>query len=338
MFHAIPLLLFLFSIFCSLAETGRATTTSVVPDTNHVIILEKNWRLEGNNGISVEARVPGDVLTDLVEGGILDDPYLDRNFLTQPPMNHVTWTYSISLGELQASIENEGAVTWQLVAEGIKMGADIFFNNVHLGTVTDQFLRYTFTLEQKHLGIHSNNVLKIVLDPNIQVNGRFTACSGGWDWAPYSQQMDAQGKQMFTMGIVKPVYLVAIRNYAITHVVPKVYYHGPPHPREPLLHGPQGDFSIRLFIHLEFSNNNLSLVPPQLLVQSKEFGTQVVPVGRPPPNTNTTIIKVFMVAHQNNVELWWPNGMGKQPLYDIYIGVQGVQTNHLMMIRKRIGK
>jgi beta-mannosidase len=331
-------ILFLVTLLLSIGSFALSTAPlSVVPDTNHVVHLGNNdWRLESSEDRKkVHGHVPGDVLTDLVEAGILEDPYFDRNFLTQE--RHVvwnkTWIYSTTV-ELPNDADED--VTWQLVVEGIKMGAELFFNGVFLGTVRDQFLRYTFTLEQHHLGSRGPHVLTISFDPRIQVDGRFTACSGGWDWAPYAKQMDAQGRQMFSLGIVKPIYLVAIRHYVITHVVPKVYYHGP-YPREPLVHGSQGDFTIDVDVHLEFAkSSSASSFVPSLVVESSDFGTQILPVT-PPTGTNTTIVKVSMVAPKESVQLWWPNGMGEQPLYNIYVRIITNATNTTLRIRKRIG-
>ena len=59
---------------------------------------------------------------------------------------------------------------------------------------------------------------------SITTEGRYMACSGGWDWAPYSDSRDADGNPSFTKGIWQSVYLVAAPEIAITDVVPLVYY------------------------------------------------------------------------------------------------------------------
>jgi hypothetical protein len=84
-----------------------------------------------------------------------------------------------------------------LVIEGIKMGAIIDLDGIVLGTVTDQFLRYQFSIndairkiehsvaavDQRTLGSQKPRKYKLTItfDPNICTSGRFQACSGGWD-------------------------------------------------------------------------------------------------------------------------------------------------------------
>lgn len=67
------------------------------------------------------------------------------------------------------------------------------------------------------------------------------ACSGGWDWAPYTRVHDNDGRRMFSFGITKPVNLLRYEfshsspvkeeehfhcATSITHVVPKISFLG----------------------------------------------------------------------------------------------------------------
>ena len=63
------------------------------------------------------------------------------------------------------------------------MGAMIYLNGQVLGQATDQFLRYQYPV--KHL-LQLKNTLTVAFDSNIDCGGRWMACTGGWDWAPYS--------------------------------------------------------------------------------------------------------------------------------------------------------
>ena len=120
------------------------------------------------------------------------------------------------------------------------MGASVAVNGVPLGVASDQFLRYEFALQpQTHrlrAGAHANR-LTLAFDPSIDCGGRFMACTGGWDWAPYTHTFQG-GAHTFTKGIWKSVYLAvsAAGSAAITHLVPQVRYRGD-YPTAPLAEG-----------------------------------------------------------------------------------------------------
>lgn len=152
-----------------------------------------------------------------------------------------TWTYST---EFELDTVDSSAYTYILVLEGIKMGAQVAVNGDTLGNVTDQFLRFSFVLDREVLSRGSvtrtsrdrrrelapsrtRHLLTITFDPTIPTDGRFMACSGGWDWAPYTKTGDERGSRVFSFGAFKPIYIVKERFASITHVVPKVYYLGP---------------------------------------------------------------------------------------------------------------
>ena len=73
-----------------------------------------------------------------------------------------------------------------LVFDGIKMGAEIFLNGKSLGLATDQFLRYNFSVQS--LLKPTGNLLSVTFPEKygIDTQGRFMACSGGWDWYVYT--------------------------------------------------------------------------------------------------------------------------------------------------------
>ena len=187
---------------------------TVFPDTQVVLPLfgtnGPNWTLYSTDGIfrNIPAQIPGDVLSDLMRANVIDDPYYERNFLTQrriwmgPPSHDNnssmleqrtrTWTYTT---EFELDPTNVVEDTFVLVLEGVKMGASVVVNGVVLGNVTDQFVRYTFVLNSTVLShgatdestsIHRKlavasrrHELSISFDPSIYTDGRFMACSGG---------------------------------------------------------------------------------------------------------------------------------------------------------------
>ena len=361
---------------------------SVVSDSDHPALAlfgpnGPSWQLDSTDGTyeNLTASVPGDLISDLMNSGLVDNPYVDRNFLTQQDiwMGHDerktasgpnqerslrqrtrTWVYSTSWIE---DVEVYYGVQLMLVVESIKMGASVSINGVLLGNATDQFLRYTWILSEEHLSkgkmietrnkgqrlLHRLHKLSISFEPSIGVDGRFTACSGGWDWAPYSQAGDTQGRHVFTFGIAKPIYIVPFHHLVISRVVPKIYYLGP-HPRSPMLDGPLADFSVLLEVHLEYHSfeslksgsrvaqkRNLGQIP-RLLVRSDFSKTRYHELNTSAISNSTSKVQFNLTASKEDVSLWWPNGLGEQPLYDIFIGIEDANSSTSWEIRKRVGK
>ncbi len=134
------------------------------------------------------ATVPGDVLSDLHRAGKIGDPLYELNFKDkeQQALWLQDWAYTRTFTLLDDGGNGDtGAATAgaMLVFDSIKMGALVYVDGTLLGTVQDQFLRYTFPLAGKLASGPQHNV-SVVFDHSIDTQGRFMACSGGWDWAP----------------------------------------------------------------------------------------------------------------------------------------------------------
>ena len=205
----------------------------------------------------IAGSVPGDLLTDLQNAGVIPDPLFEDNFLTNASVwADSVWTYS-------KSFTVPSGRSW-LVFDGIKMGATIRVDGNIIGNATDQFRRLSFDVAP---GRHT---LQVVFDPRIEVDGRFMACTGGWDWAPYTStyQRGGGGKSepqtsqaaTFTLGITKSVYVVNIAPppqltprqppvpVAITYFVPTVFYDGASHPVAPLEDGRHAGFTGGVYV------------------------------------------------------------------------------------------
>ena len=166
-----------------------------------------------------------------------------------------------------------------------------------------------------------------------------SGCSGGWDWSPYTKERDAQQLQMFTLGIVKPVYIIGIgiQHFYVSHVVPKIYYLGK-YPKKPLVNA-EGDFRLSVDVHLRFVNGkSYSSLSNSSIILMTDFTEQVetsIPIPVPTLHDElSSVVSINLIVRKESIELWWPNGMGKQPLYNIYVGTSSVKG---AWIKKRIG-
>lgn len=57
-----------------------------------------------------------------------------------------------------------------------------------------------------------------------------------------------------------------------------------------------------------------------------------------PTNATSHVVTYDMVAPKDRVELWWPNGMGSQRLYGIYVALADGSDRRTSWIQRRIGK
>ena len=333
---------------------------TVFPDTQRVVKLfgleGPQWQLFSQDGeYVVDAELPGDVLTDLMKAGVIGDPYVDRNFLTQ---RHVWmgpqqfWNKSNDPFQLERRTRvwiyqcifevPETSNELLLVVEGIKMGAVLDLDGVVLGNVTDQFLRYEFSLNealqrtassvmaQRALqgSIPRKHKLTITLDPDICTNGRFQACSGGWDWAPYTRAGDTQGSRTFTFGIWKPLYIVEEQKVSITHVVPKIVYLGDEandYPRTPMVHGPKYDFRVGVDVHISAAD------PLGSISVRGNFTNASISV-----KADSKTVTVSLIVPKERVKLWWPSST-RQPLYTLQVSYQSNDGLRTQWITKTIG-
>jgi beta-mannosidase len=287
------------------------------------------WVLHSADGAytNVPASVPGDVVTDLWRAGHVGDPYFGRNFLVQQGVwmgtpydatkaaatngtrRRRTWTYEANVSLPVAVGPEKTRRTYLLVFEGVKMGAHVDLNGVQLGVIRNQFVRTIFRLPQHALERSYGGVssLKVAFDPTIDTRGRFMACSGGWDWAPYTRAVDERGSRVFTFGITSPVYVVAADSVWIEDVVTKVY------PNGRVLTSDHHEFEVLVQVHLGWSTSSTNDSDVLLRFQS-DFSSEVVRVS---VSATQSIVNASLAA--KDVDLWWPAGLGNQTLYKIRV-------------------
>ena len=186
---------FLVARFAASEEIRSGSQSNLLSDVV-IPLTGGSWTLWSDDQVftNLKASVPGDILSDLMINGLIDDPYMDRNFLTQNKVwmgndgdddenkltrkRNRTWIYSTTF-DIPESASRD--MSWKIVLEGIKMGADISVNGQWIGQTIDQFLRYDLEIRKEVLekgvlcgrNLHRHN-LTISFDPSIRTNGRFS--------------------------------------------------------------------------------------------------------------------------------------------------------------------
>ena len=262
---------------------------------------------------AIPATVPGDLLTDLHAANLIGDPLLDTNFLNASLWNdNYWWTFVANF-----TTPSEGH--HQLVFDGIKMAARISVDGQVLDTVHNQFRRFVFPV----VGTSRSHRLEVAFDPSLVMSGnRYMACSGGWDWAPYTRTCSRDdtfqpgGAATFSKGLWKRVYVLTAPagTATITHVVPQISYLGD-YPTKPLSSSDHAGFHVDVRVFLQApeagSKGRLQL--------STEWGATAqarVELGAGSEQV------VTLSTSAMGVELWWPNGVqpaGRPALYNLTV-------------------
>ena len=284
-----------------------------------------NWKLRVDNanpylkkGLTIDAQVPGDITMDLYRAGLIPDPYYGLNH------NDINWiieqdfTY---IAEFDADEKVLAEDEVLLVLDSVDLFSEIYLNGTLIGTTENMFLQYTF--EVKGLLQKERNTLQVKMKStaqiaeNINCDGymgifnlpriflRKAQCHFGWDWAP----------NMPGYGICGEVRLEGVNSCRINDVTYRTTNSG----KVTLI--AELNYNIRPTIDLMGTpiKNTSRPAADDLLVYrvEKEPGSGVY-IEK---SVLVTGKKNFVNITVDDVQLWWPNGYGKQPLYDYQVSL-----------------
>lgn len=280
------------------------------------LYLDGQWTAsEQSLGLNITATVPGDIVTDLQRAGIIKDPWYEITFLD----NRTLWDPSVRKWVFTTSVflppPGVAPTPLLLVFEGVKMGAHVLWNGAEIGQVTNQFARYIFALPSDSSG--GRSTLTLLFDGALITDNRFMPSSGGWDWAPMSQLALTDPvwgtAPVLSSGIWKSVYITSAAPVAVTDVVPLLQYQGV-YPVQPLVDGQHAGFQVNVTTHLWVPEGGVQ----GSLTATGAWGASAssAPLSLSGGEANVTLT---LSASASEIQLWWPNGLGLQPLYNISV-------------------
>ena len=266
----------------------------------------------------VHAKIPGDIYLDLLNAGLINDPFYGDNELSLDWIANCNWEY-----ETVFTYEDISRFT-HLVFDGLDTIADIYLNGSLLGQSENMFLRYSFPV--KKLVHHGNNILKVKFYSAIQKASELSSCirqlpsarhpnrvfirkaqySFGWDWGPAFPGV----------GIWKNVYLQKDSQVKIISVGfettsidnDSAYFKVSVCYQNPL----PAHFNIKI----KLSGHNQEI--------TDEFVAHGVNVSA----------RKLQLAHP---KLWWPHNLGDPNLYDLEISVFDKKGQQVELFNQKVG-
>ncbi|GGK78474.1 glycoside hydrolase family 2 protein [Mangrovihabitans endophyticus] len=268
----------------------------------------------------VPATVPGCVHTDLLDAGLIPDPYLDLNEVAVDWIGRQPWQY-----ETVFSWQPEaGAHEVDLVCGGLDTIATVLVNDVEVGRTRNMHRSYRFPV--RHLLKPGENKLTVLFSsawtyaeavrdelgnlPNAYPAPfnfiRKMASNFGWDWGP----------SLVTAGIWRAVALESWSTARLARVRPVVSVEG-------------GHGRVRFLIDVARTGAAAGRQPIRLRATVAGV-THEVEVPREDDQTELDI-------DVPSVDLWWPHGLGGQPLYPATVELLDADGTVVQTWDKRIG-
>jgi beta-mannosidase len=279
----------------------------------------------------IPATVPGCVHTDLLAAGKISDPFYRDNEDAIQWVGKSDWTYKRSFDVSGDVLKNDRVL---LRCEGLDTLATIKINGQQIGEANNMFRTWEFDV--KSVLQSGSNEIEILFhspfpvmeeknsqrplyewigshEPKGRAYVRKEPCSFGWDWGPV----------LPSAGIWKNISLETFNNGRISDV---------------LISQSHSDKKVTLDVQVNADVAGDSTKKYQAVVYVFE--------SRPGEKVGTKIpVTAFDLiggtghcqVEIKNPKLWWPAGMGEQPLYTVHVDLLGSNGTPIDSTSKRVG-
>lgn len=262
-----------------------------------------------------KAVVPGCIHTDLINNKIISDPFFRDNESKLQWIDKYSWEYKTEIFVDKKMLSRQNI---ELNFKGLDTYAEIFLNDDHLLSTDNMFCEWN--VDVKKILVEGKNSLRILFHspvamgmlsrdkfnveapigynleilntdwPNVGPYMRKAGYMFGWDWGP----------KLTTSGIWRPIFLKAWDEARIESI--QIVQDEVTAKKASL----SAIFSIEANSSFD-ANLNLSY--------SLNGKTLTVNPTRLKLNEGKNEVKIQFSV--NNPSLWWPNGLGDHPLYEI---------------------
>lgn len=292
-------------------------------------LSKENWKVQKfSDNVWSKAHVPGTIHTDLFWNKQIQDPFDGNNEKQLQWIEEQYWVYQtkFSLSKKELTAQNK-----ELVFYGLDTDASVYLNDSLVLEANNMFRTWRIPIQK--LLREGNNTLRVEFESSVQKAKKSAALSPfvlpgeekvyvrkapyqfGWDWGP----------RFVTAGIWKNV---AIRFWNSAQLESVSYSQ-------------------------EVLNDKVAQLKIKTTVKCVNGGIYFIEIN----NKKQTVslkkgIQIVEIPYQiNNPKKWWPNGLGKQNLYNFSIRIRkkgkildqkklqiGLRTLELIQEKDSIGK
>ena len=266
--------------------------------------LNQGWTFTGDTlSINMQVDVPSVVQQSLYENGIIPHPYLGTVENELLWISDHPWDYTLRFNTDKELLEKENV---ELEFEGIDTYAEVSLNGEKLFFADNQFR--TWKQEVKSLLKEKDNLLEVQFirydstqlalyeQHHPQLPERYAVTrkapyQHGWDWAPKYKNV----------GIWKPVELVGWNEARLENAY--------------IVTQTADEEKAKLMLHLDVENEADETFEFVVSTSSTTLASRSLSLSK---GRQHTVLPITL----DNPQLWWPNEMGEQPLYDFEVVVK----------------
>ncbi|MCF7942527.1 MAG: glycoside hydrolase family 2 protein [Spirochaetia bacterium] len=293
--------------------------------------LAGSWNLrEAVHGYELECSIPGDLITPLIEHGLVEDPYVGTNELKLQWIGTAEFTITRSI---YLAMDLVSAPQIDLVLEQVDLVAQVFINDQLAGTCSNGFRTYRFPVKkllkrgENHFEIRFGSAEREALRRSEQLPYaiphqvypvqsmhrnlvRKVQCHSGWDWGPC----------LMVSGIYRSIGLEAFSQARMGTILADTLHE---------------DRRWKALLRIPFELQELSVIPDlQVTVVQEELGiddsfllSSVCSLEAISYHDGSSFIEVARSYHIESPKLWWPSGYGDQYLYTFSVSAGSQQVS-----------
>lgn len=250
----------------------------------------------------LQGNVPGDVVSDSLSAGLILHPYKDENSRACEWIAQRDWVYQKKFDVPQAAV----AMRTRLLFDGVDYACRVYMNGQLVGTHEGTFL--PFEVDVTHVLRAGENLVVVVVEhaPSVdEVVGQVGRTSEARIWKPRFAYNWDWCTRLITLGIWRSVTLIATPSHWIKDVWVRPHTAG-----------------SDSYVDIEVQVGPDLLQLPDGIVNARVFapdGEQIVR-GESTKSGHDKLTWRYAVS---TPQLWWPNGMGDQPLYRAQVEMLG---------------
>jgi beta-mannosidase len=300
-------------LLASATVYAQSSGGAAAPGARYRLPLDKGWTFrEAGKGEWRRAAVPGSVHTDLLAAGLIEDPFYRDNEPKLQWIGKTDWEYRTGFDAPARLLARRNV---ELVFEGLDTYAEVFVNDRRVLSADNMFR--TWRVDVKAALKPGRNTLRVLFrsavneilprmkslgyelpTPNDQgektsPHTRKAPYHYGWDWGP----------RFVTSGVWRPAWLEGWDTARVAGLR--------------VVQNQLGRDSAQMTAEVEVVSS--AAADAQVAVENLTDKTAGVrQTLKLAPGTN----KVAVHFTIDRPRLWWPSGMGAQPLYDIRVSLR----------------